>query len=100
MAPGDQNPVFDDNPDSRWQREFAELGVSRVRGAMTAPGWDREKKQAARRWLDRQDKLAWQSRQKNAPPRGPSLKDRLRSSKWLLYVVGALIIFMMARRIF
>lgn len=92
--------MFNDNPDSNWHREFAELGVSRVRGAMTAPGWDKEKKQAARRWLDRQDKAAWQVRQKNAPPRGPSLKERLRKSKWLLYVAGAVIVFMVARRIF
>jgi hypothetical protein len=92
--------VFNDNPDSHWHREFAELGASRVRGAMTAPGWDKEKRQAARRWLDRQDKLAWQTHRKNAPPRGPSLKERLRKSKWLLYVAGVVIIFMVARRIF
>jgi hypothetical protein len=92
--------MFDDNPDLALFREFDELGVNRVRGAVAVPGWNREKKQAARRWLERQDKIVWQASQKNAPPRGPSLKERLRKSKWLLYVIGGLIIFTLARRIF
>jgi hypothetical protein len=83
--------MFDDNPETKWFREFHEIGADRVRGAIAGGGWEREKKHAARRWLERQDLKVWQEGRKDEPDK-VRLKDRLRESKWWLYVAGALLL--------
>jgi len=91
--------MFNDNPDAKWFREFEGLGVSQVRGAAMSKGWEREKRQAARRWLERQDTKAWQERRKEAPDKVP-WRRRLRESKWWMYVVGGLLLGFGALRLF
>ncbi|MEX2319374.1 MAG: hypothetical protein WD626_05935 [Bauldia sp.] len=91
--------MFDDNPETKWFREFHELGADRVRGAIAGGGWDRDKKQAARRWLEKEDFKAWQAGRKGQPDR-VRFKERMRQSKWWLYGVGAMLLLMGAGRLF
>ena len=91
--------MFDDNPETKWFREFHELGVERVRGAVNGGGWDREKRQAARRWLERQDMKVWQAGRKDLPSDRPSFKERMRKSKVWLYAMGAIGFMIIASRI-
>lgn len=93
--------MFNDNPETGWVREFDRLGANRVRGAVAGgAGWERDKKQAARRWLERQDMKAWQERRKDLPPDHVNLRQRLRKSRVWLYVGGAIAIGMVGARVF
>ena len=91
--------MFDDNPETKWFREFHELGADRVRGAIAGGGWDRNKKQAARRWLEKEDLKVWQAGRKGQPDRVP-LKERMRQSKWWLYGIGAMLLLFGGARLF
>ena len=88
-----------DNPEAKWVREFKELGASRVRDGVVVGGWERDKQQAARRWLERQDVKAWQAKQANVPADRKSVRDRLRGSKWWIYAVAAIFVLVSAGRI-
>lgn len=92
--------MFDDGPETKWKREFAELGISGVRNAMATAKWDQNKRNAARTWLERQDVNAWQAKRTPQDRERVSLKERIRKAKWLLLVMGAIAIGMLARRIF
>jgi hypothetical protein len=71
-----------------WRAEFSELGADRVRSMLLGNTWERDKKAAARMWIETQDALAWQS--KNGGGQGrPSLILRLRTAKWWKYVAPA-----------
>jgi hypothetical protein len=91
--------MFDDNPDTKWFREFDALGVERVRGAV-AGGWPRDKKQAARRWLERQDLKAWQAGRTDTPTERVTFKERLRSSKLWVYAVAGILLLIGLSRLF
>jgi hypothetical protein len=69
-------------PDKQARREaaFQRLGVERVRAAMLSGGWPREKRDAARAWLDHQDASAWQ--EKRADGSNGSAILRFRGARW------------------
>jgi len=69
-----------------WRREFNELGRDAVRAELLGSRWDREKKAAARIWIETADALAWQSRNPHGDGGSPSLILRLRSARWWKYV--------------
>lgn len=92
--------MFDDGPEAKWKREFAELGAAGVRHAMTSAGWDKHKRHAARRWLERQDVNVWQAKRTPEDRERVSLKERIRKARWVLLVMGAIAIGVLARRIF
>lgn len=92
--------MFNDNPEAKWNREFDEMGVERVRNSAMSPSWDREKRSSARRWLERQDTKKWQERNKDVPADKVNWKQRLRGSKSWIYVGGAILLLMGAARIF
>lgn len=88
MAPASANEV------ARWNREFQELGAEQVRSGLILGRWDKDKRSAARQWLERNDALTWQARR---PPRSSSRGTfflNLRSAKWWGYVGGALFLAM------
>jgi hypothetical protein len=77
-----------------WRVEFEEMGPDRVRSMLRANSWDRDKKAAARVWIETHDALSWQ--QTNAGREKRSLTMRLRSAKWWKYatpIAGLLIGF-------
>jgi hypothetical protein len=43
-----------------WRREFDELGATRVRKELTLGRWPRDKRDAARKWLEQEDIAHWQ----------------------------------------
>lgn len=92
--------MFDDGIESRWQREFVELGSAGVRNAMVTAKWDQHKRHAARRWLERQDVQDWQAKRTPEDKERISLKERIRKAKWLILILGAVAIGMLVRRIF
>lgn len=92
--------MFDDGSEAKWKREFAELGVAGVRHAMGSASWDQHKRHAARRWLERQDVNAWQAQRTPQDRERVSLKERIRKAKWLILVMGAIALGMLARRLF
>jgi hypothetical protein len=88
--------MFDDRPDAHWAAEFSELGVGRVREKIVGPAWDKEKKRAARRWLERQDAKAWQARQASSSSGDrTTIRQVLRKhSKWIMVGVGIMLFLM------
>jgi hypothetical protein len=94
--------MFDDRPDAHWASEFNELGATRVREKIVGQVWDKEKKRAARRWLEKQDVKAWQARQVSSPTDKPTIRQFLRKhSKWIMVVVGFMLFMMFGwRRMF
>jgi hypothetical protein len=92
--------MFDNNPDAKWSREFGELGDKRVRELMLSTAWDREKRVAARTWLEKQDVKAWQSKQSSsAEGERFSLKKWIRDNKrWISVILGLGVAFMMMGR--
>ncbi|MEJ0012664.1 MAG: hypothetical protein WDM94_08550 [Bauldia sp.] len=75
-------------PKQNWTREFAELGVPRVRAMIRGSEWDREKKAAGRIWVETTDALAWQQKHKAENMRTP-LMLRIRTAKWWRYAMPA-----------
>lgn len=78
-----------ENPEN-WTREFKELGADKVRSSLTTGQWDREKRAAARVWIETTDALAWQrSRPSDAEGSG-SFMLRLRTASWWRYAAPAI----------
>jgi hypothetical protein len=74
-----------------WKREFETLGAPGVRAALIARRWDRDKRSAAREWLERSDAQTWQStrpRTGEAAAAGKSGMDLFRRYKWIYYVLA------------
>ena len=92
--------MFNDNPDTKWYREFDDLGVESVRSSAMSTSWDRDKRQAARRWLERHDTRSWQASRKDIPADKLSWKQRMRGSKFWMYVGVAALLVMGAMRLF
>jgi hypothetical protein len=68
-----------------WSGEFRQLGTDQVRAKLLGTDWNRDKKAAARIWIETQDALSWQQKRGGADSR-PSFFIRLRSAKWWKYV--------------
>jgi hypothetical protein len=92
--------MFNDSPDAKWYREFDELGVERVRGTALSTAWDRDKRQAARRWLEKQDTRAWQESRKGIPADKLSWKQRMKGSRFWMYAGAAVLLAFGALRLF
>ena len=84
---------------SQLAAEFEELGVSRVRAGLISGGWDAEKRQAARMWLERKDTAAWQASRPQQGQNSVPLKIRLQQSRWWPYVIGGLFVLLGAGRL-
>lgn len=82
-----------ENPQD-WSREFKELGAARVRSNLATGQWEREKRAAARLWVETIDARAWQEARGDNPRESRSLVVRLRSAKWWRYVGPALMILL------
>ena len=88
--------MFNDlTDDARWTREFSELGAKAVRSALVSANWDKDKKVAARRWLERQDVANWQSGRTSADTEKVSIRERLRRSQkiWMILIGGGFLLF-------
>lgn len=74
-------------PTKDWSTEFREMGADAVRSALIGGKWEREKRNAARVWIENADAHAWQ--QKRAPEdvgKSGTFIVRLRSAVWWKYV--------------
>jgi hypothetical protein len=92
--------MFNDNPDVKWYREFDELGVERVRSTALSTAWDRDKRQAARRWLEKQDTRAWRESRQGLPADKVNWKQRMRTSRMWIYIGGGILLLFGALRLF
>jgi hypothetical protein len=72
-------------PKRDWSSEFKTMGADQVRSMLRSNTWERDKKAAARLWIETHDALAWQQKRGDGPAR-PSLILRLRSASWWKYV--------------
>ncbi len=73
-----------------WSREFRDLGAARVRSALVTGQWEREKRAAARLWIETTDALAWQEARGNSPTQSLSFMARLKGGKWWRYAAAAI----------
>ncbi len=97
MAPASEGEI------ERWNRQFKELGADKVRGELIIGHWNKDKRSAARLWLERTDAASWQK----ARPVGTSSRGtfflNLRNAKWWGYVTAGLFlawgIFRVLRRL-
>ena len=81
-----------EDPKQNWSREFKELGADKVRSALVTSQWDREKRAAARVWIETADARAWQEARGDEVTDSPSMIIRLRSAKWWRYVAPAVMV--------
>ena len=83
------------NPQENWPREFKELGAERVRSGLISGHWDREKRAAARQWLEQAGARAWRQTRGDKPPsESGSFIVRLRNATWWRYATTAIFILM------
>ncbi len=76
--------------DRKWRAEFERLGVAAVRGSMMGGKWPKDKRAAARAWLDRADIANWQKT--SSGKRGLGIADLAKKFKsgYLATAVGIL----------
>ena len=72
-------------PKQNWRAEFEQLGMAQVRAKMRGNEWNRDKKAAARVWIENSDAHAWQQKHKAGNSQTP-LMLRIRTAKWWRYV--------------
>lgn len=85
------------NQEEKWTEEFEGLGVSGVQNRMIVAGWDKEKRSAARRWLERRDIADFQStRPSGSEPKTFFMKGR--KKWWWIYFAGGLLLAAVAAR--
>jgi hypothetical protein len=77
------------NDPRQWPREFRELGAERVRSSLVVGGWDRQKRAAARLWLETADTRVWQRQHAGDAAPSRSFIAGLRGAKWWRYVAPA-----------
>lgn len=85
----------------KWNREFDELGLRRVRDALMFNRYDREKAAAARQWLERADTRAWREASPPDAARGSfilAVKNRM-NNKVLALVIGGVLFAIAAARL-
>lgn len=75
-----------------WSGEFKELGAARVRSSLMTGQWEREKRAAARMWIETADARAWQEARGDDVSDTRSFITRLRSAKWWRYAGPAMMI--------
>lgn len=87
-----------------WTREFDELGANKVRANLLSDKWSREKRAAARMWIETADALAWQKSHREGQGETHSLILTLRSAKWWRYgapgLIAAFGLALLLRRLF
>ena len=66
-----------------------------MRGELITGGWTKEKRAAARNWLEREDAKRWQA-QRGPGEGAPVIKKR----RWMVYFLGAIGIAFLAVRAF
>jgi hypothetical protein len=81
-------------PRKDWTPEFREMGREQVRAMLRSADWDREKKAAARIWIETADALAWNKDRGPEDTARKSLILTLRSAKWWRFTGPGIIIFM------
>ncbi len=74
---------------SKWNREFAELGAKQVRADLALRRWDDEKRDAAKRWLEREDLAKWAADHPADSSSGTFFLN-LRQAKWWGITTGAI----------
>jgi hypothetical protein len=75
-----------------WSREFKELGTDAVRSALISGKWDREKKAAARVWIETADARRWQEKRGDGPGKQRLIRRLQKSPMWkyVMPAIGAL----------
>jgi hypothetical protein len=88
---------------AQWTREFQELGAKQVRADLTLRRWDKEKRDAAKKWLERDDLARWSEEHPPGSSRGTFFLN-LRNAKWWGIATGVVLgmwaLFRVWRRIF
>ena len=79
---------MNENQTARWNREFDQLGAEKVRGDLILGRWDKEKRSAARQWLERNDTRNWQAARPRGSSRGTFILNK-RNAKWWAYATAA-----------
>lgn len=83
------------NEQEKWLAEFRAGGAEKVRRDILSANWTKEKRAAARVWLEREDNKRWQA--ERGPGEGaPVRKNR----KWMMYIIGAIGLAFLAIRAF
>ena len=89
---------LDDQRRARWLSEFEDLGAEKVRNGMMVGGWEKEKRSAARQWLEHRDARNFQAaRPSGSPPHTFFMKRR--ATWWWAYAAAAVLIMMGIARI-
>jgi hypothetical protein len=70
-----------------WKREFDAAGAAGVRDGLKSGRWEKDKRAAAREWLERSDAMQWQSKRKGDGASGTTF-DAFRRYRWI-YMIGA-----------
>lgn len=85
---------------TRWNREFEEIGVDKVRSDLILGRWEAEKRRAARQWLERRDAQKFQaSRAGDTSPGFGTFFLNKRNAKWWGYAAAALLLVMGVMRL-
>ena len=72
-----------------WKREFDAAGAAGVREGLKSARWEKDKRAAAREWLERSDAMNWQAKRKgNDSGTARTAMDVFRRYRWI-YMVGA-----------
>jgi hypothetical protein len=74
---------------AQWNREFQDLGAKQVRADLALRRWDNEKRDAAKRWLEREDLARWAAEHPPDSSQGTFFLN-LRNAKWWGYITGAI----------
>jgi hypothetical protein len=83
------------NEHEKWLAEFREGGPEKVRRDIMAARWPKEKRTAARVWLEREDNKRWQAERGSGDGK-PVRKNR----QWMMYVIGGIGVAFAAVRAF
>jgi hypothetical protein len=79
----------------QWLREFRKAGPDKVRADLVGARWEREKRSAAREWLDRRDAAAWaEANPEDAPRRS------IKNTRFWIYAVMIFLIALGISRVF
>ena len=89
---------MNDQREQRWLSEFSELGTEKVRNGLTLGRWDKEKRAAARQWLEQRDVRSFQA--KHSGDTSPNtFIMKLKGAKWWAYAAGGILGAMVLARL-
>lgn len=80
-------------PRQEWTDEFVELGPDEVRARLVSTQWSRDKRDAARAWVDHHDASAWQEARGEGDEARPSFILWVRGLPWWSVVGPAILAF-------